>query len=310
MYDIIGDIHGCASELQRLLELMGYKLQHGVFRHDERKAVFVGDLIDRGPNIRVTLDIVRRMVESDSAHVVMGNHEFNALAFHTMAAHRETGYLRPHSQKNVKQHQATMDQLSQTELSESLDWFRTMPMWLELDTIRVVHACWCPSSIQVIEASLREHAGFTDAFLEEATDTAARTPLFVSVDRVLKGPEIGLPEGTSYEDKDGTRRVKARTRWFDVPPETDIADYLMPQLDMSLGELPIGYQPSVEVYGASEPPVFFGHYWLSGEPAPQTGNCSCVDYSVAKGGTLVAYRWSGESRLRKQNFLSVTSSQL
>ena len=55
-------------------------------------------------------------------------------------------------------------------------------------------------------------------------------------------------------------------------------------------------------YDASDKPCFIGHYWLSGDPEPLAANIACLDYSVAKNGKLVAYRWSGESRLTRSNF--------
>ena len=75
-YDIIGNVHGHAGALQALLERMGYVHSRGAWRHPSRTAVFVGDLIDRGPaNIETSL-MVRRMVEEGTALIVMGNHEF------------------------------------------------------------------------------------------------------------------------------------------------------------------------------------------------------------------------------------------
>lgn len=83
-YDIIGDIHGHALELEILLQKMGYRRKSGVYSHPEgRKVIFVGDFIDRGPKIRETLHLVRDMVLSGDAQAVMGNHEFNAISFHT-----------------------------------------------------------------------------------------------------------------------------------------------------------------------------------------------------------------------------------
>ena len=52
-------------------------------------------------------------------------------------------------------------------------------------------------------------------------------------------------------------------------------------------------------------PVFFGHYWMTGVPAMQTATAACVDYSAAKDGPLVAYRWDGEPTLDNSNFVSV-----
>ena len=59
-------------------------------------------------------------------------------------------------------------------------------------------------------------------------------------------------------------------------------------------------------YGLDQPPVFLGHYWLTGEPTPLEQHVACLDYSVAmRGGKLVAYRWNGEQELREDAFVSV-----
>ena len=62
-FDIIGDVHGQAWKLLGLLEILGYRRIDGVWEHPERKAIFVGDLIDRGPRQLETINIVRPMVE-------------------------------------------------------------------------------------------------------------------------------------------------------------------------------------------------------------------------------------------------------
>jgi protein phosphatase len=83
-FDIIGDIHGCAGELQSLLDRLGYQIAWGDDRGERavtvtppagRKAVFVGDLVDRGPNIPDVLRIAISMTAAGSAYVVQGNHE-------------------------------------------------------------------------------------------------------------------------------------------------------------------------------------------------------------------------------------------
>ena len=77
-YDLIGDVHGCAHSLEHLLDSLGYRLHAGVWRHPRRMALFLGDIIDRGPRIREALHLVHGMVEAGQAHCLMGNHEFNA----------------------------------------------------------------------------------------------------------------------------------------------------------------------------------------------------------------------------------------
>ena len=76
-FDIIGDVHGCHRELQELLEKLGYDVGTGTtYRHPEgRTAVFLGDLVDRGPDNDGVLMTVMAMVEEGSALCVEGNHE-------------------------------------------------------------------------------------------------------------------------------------------------------------------------------------------------------------------------------------------
>jgi protein phosphatase len=76
-FDIIGDVHGCGDELTQLLDKLGYtKDESGVYKHPEnRKAVFVGDLVDRGPKIPEAIQLVREMVGAGHALCVPGNHD-------------------------------------------------------------------------------------------------------------------------------------------------------------------------------------------------------------------------------------------
>jgi predicted kinase/2-polyprenyl-3-methyl-5-hydroxy-6-metoxy-1,4-benzoquinol methylase len=75
-FDVIGDVHGCRGELEELLAELGYLPTSGSLRHpDGRTAVFVGDLVDRGPDTPGVLRLVMAMVSSGDALVVCGNHE-------------------------------------------------------------------------------------------------------------------------------------------------------------------------------------------------------------------------------------------
>lgn len=83
-FDIIGDVHGCAAELEELLSALGYQVVWSEDRGDRivtitppqgRKAVFLGDLVDRGPNSPDVLRIAMSMVAAGTGYCIQGNHE-------------------------------------------------------------------------------------------------------------------------------------------------------------------------------------------------------------------------------------------
>jgi protein phosphatase len=79
-FDLIGDIHGCFDELTALLQTLGYELSDAGARHPEgRKAVFLGDMVDRGPKTPEVLELVMKMVESGHALAVPGNHDIKLM---------------------------------------------------------------------------------------------------------------------------------------------------------------------------------------------------------------------------------------
>jgi protein phosphatase len=75
-FDVIGDVHGCFDELSLLLDQLGYTETSGVRRHPEgRRAIFLGDLVDRGPRSLDCLSLCASMVQAGSALAVPGNHD-------------------------------------------------------------------------------------------------------------------------------------------------------------------------------------------------------------------------------------------
>jgi protein phosphatase len=83
-FDIIGDVHGCFDELQELMTTLGYSVEkngdgYRVGVPESRKAIFLGDLVDRGPKIPDMLRLVMGMVQAGTALCVPGNHDMKLL---------------------------------------------------------------------------------------------------------------------------------------------------------------------------------------------------------------------------------------
>ena len=318
-YDIIGDLHGHADALEALLQKMDYAPSNGAWRHSERTAVFVGDFIDRGPEQRRTVELVRAMVESGAALAVMGNHELNAIAWHTPHPDGSGDFLRPHDHpvwgcKNFWQHAHFLAEVAPDRQlhNDIIAWFKTLPLWLDLPGIRVVHACWHQRLMDWLAPHLTAEHQLTDDLLAPATlepadwtEKTSPTPsVFKAVEALLKGIEIPLPPSHRFQDKDGIERTSVRVRWWDENARTyRDAALLADAQRRQLPELAIPHHAQVTLPQGK--PLFFGHYWMRGTPAVLAPQMACVDYSVAlPGGALAAYRWSGESMLNPHHFVT------
>lgn len=242
------------------------------------------------------------MQEADSALVVMGNHEYNAVAFHT--AHDDR-WLRSRSDVHLRQHLETLYQYRnhREEWTRTLEWIRTLPLYFENNLFRVVHAAWIPSLIE----SLRKNPAplSSQGFLLRSATRG--TTEYQLVEALLKGVEMKLPNGAVIHDKEGVPRSRTRIRWW-LNPTDSTATYrelAMPPVETVPDDpLPLHVRSMVPGYDGKKP-VFFGHYWLTGDPEPFTPFVACLDYSVARAGSLVAYRFEGESELRSDNYIAV-----
>ena len=147
---IVGDVHGEIDALDALLGRIGI----GEYRSD-RGIVFVGDLVDRGPDSVAVVQRVQRLVERGIALVVAGNHELNLLQSDVKegngwffsddedVAHLEDGRKIPLRSRRAKPE----------ERRDIVAFLRTLPLVLARDDLRVVHACDDASSL----ASLPEY---------------------------------------------------------------------------------------------------------------------------------------------------------
>ncbi|MBE9549439.1 MAG: metallophosphoesterase [Proteobacteria bacterium] len=306
-YDLIGDIHGCHNSLTTMLGQLGYSKKDQIYQHHSRKVIFLGDFVDRGAGQRAVIDIVRPMIDSGAALSVMGNHEYNAIAYATNG--KDGKYLREHSDKNKDQHKAFLNDY-QPDTAEYLDiiqWFKSLPLWLGLGGLRVVHACWDTKlmrKLQHEESVDPDNPRLTESLILSSGQEG--TWQYEGIELLLKGKEIKLPNGQVFYDKEGNPRHNIRVRWWDKQATTYPQAFMGPKSAIThIPDDPIHGDHLIE-YGRTEPPVFLGHYWLEEPIEPLANNIACLDYSVARqGGRLVAYRWDGEQSLDINKFVSV-----
>jgi len=276
-YDLIGDIHGHAELLCALVEKLGYVRKGLSYEHPEgRKLVFVGDLVNRGPDSEGVLKIVRKMWEEGNAYVTLGNHEFRILQLSAMNK-----------------------RLPDPSYEPFVPWFKSLPLFLDLQDIRVVHAAWHISSIALISQSPVPPNSFIQATLDKGS------PERKAVDYILKGVKARLPKGSVLRDRFGIVREKGRLRWWEDLRGKPFADALFsPMYGNSLEEIPDTKDiDKVEPYPKNDKPVFTGHYCLEPHVPKINSNVICIDGCVTCDKRLWGYRHSGNQILTKANLV-------
>jgi len=303
-YDIIGDIHGQAGKLKALLKKLSYRIKDGAYRHSEgRQALFLGDLIDRGPEQLEVINIVRNMIEAGSGQTIMGNHEWNAIGC-GMRDPEGSDYLRPRIEAKMKEHKEFLRQVGMDSHlhMELVEWFKTLPPVLDLGSIRLCHAWWNPDSIDMIKAAQDCNGKLDDAFLIDSY--RKRSAPWAAIEYVTKGYEVSLPGGDTFLDHNDVPRKEIRVRWWDESATSYRNAALVPEGERNrIPDMPLPEE--VKLGATSNVPTFVGHYWLTGTPGIQNATTAVLDYGAAIKGPLVAYRWEGERVLRNDNLVWV-----
>lgn len=306
-YDIIGDVHGCALTLERLLMRLGYQDSDGYFCHPTRQAIFLGDIIDRGPRVRETLHLVKKMVDAGSAQCILGNHEYNAIGYTTRLNQddHEPVYVRSHSVRNNRLITETLMQFASypEEWRMFLNWFLTLPLFIDFGGFRVVHACWDQSFVDEM-LSRRKSACMDEAFVLASADKTSFEAR--CIDRLTRGTDIYLPDNRTIKSKDGSTRKSFRTKFWTKNPNTYNDVVFQPDplpQDLQSRQLTEKERKKLIHYDENQKPVFVGHYWLQGAPEALEPNVACLDYSAVKYGRLTAYRFDGEQVLENEKFV-------
>jgi hypothetical protein len=251
--DIVGDVHGEIEALSTLLQHLGYDDQG---RHRVgRRLIFVGDLTDRGPDSPRVVDLVQNLVESERAQCVLGNHDLNILLerpkpenpwYFGEVFRDEDGVVVPQERAN--------DSIRR----QIRDFFGTLPIALERDDVRVVHACWRHNEIEIvrrasgvkklysefkerIDAEIKSQNGLKD--VDQKLARQNRNPVKV----LTSGPERRAQKPFKAG---GKVRLEERVPWWD-----DYHDHQM---------------------------CIFGHYGIKTGEKRGAGRAFCVDFGIAK----------------------------
>ena len=248
--DIVGDVHG---EIDALRSLMLHLCYDGDGQHPAgRKLVFVGDLTDRGPDSPAIVDLVQHLIKSGQAQCVLGNHDLNILLGHRK--HDNSWFFGEEFIDDGKVvPQALADESTRQQV---LGFFQSLPIALERDDLRVVHACWDNGMIEiagkssdVVSLYKQHHEMIERSFPEldlDDTDKGLEHQNKNPVKLLSSGPEERTDEAIYAS---GKTRNERRVLWWN-----DYADKF----------------------------CVFGHYSvLDGQPR---GNAStfCVDYGIGK----------------------------
>ena len=290
-HTIIPDIHADFSRLEWSMK----QARSG------NQIIFLGDLIDAGKNVKSPADLqvlqyVRELIDRGKALSILGNHELNAILFHRN--YKITGKpLRSHSPNNLKQHNSFIFEFGiQTKAAKYwTEWMlETVPLWIEFDGFRAVHACWTQSDIDLI----RERRPTGHLKQEDLEEVALKeSPFAKAVERLVSGPEAKLPDPYFFNDNNGKARTEIRLSWWNSSAETwrDIA-LSVPNLDQ-LPDQKLEGDLLGDIYPQNAKPVFVGHYKMKGKPHLQTRKATSLDFPAIP----CVYNWQGENDLKHDN---------
>ncbi|MBC3881553.1 metallophosphoesterase [Undibacterium sp. LX40W] len=146
--DIIGDIHGEIDSLRQLLQELGYD-EEG--KHAEnRHLVFVGDYCDRGPDSPAVIALVEKLVKAKRAFAILGNHELNLLR---NDAKDGSGWYFDSQYEHDQEKFAPFKRANEEEREQIRSFLLTLPIALEREDIRIVHAAWDLPAIKKLKAN-------------------------------------------------------------------------------------------------------------------------------------------------------------
>ncbi len=290
---------------------MGYD-KRGV--HPEgRRLVFLGDLVDRGPDSPAVVELVKRLVEDGLAQCILGNHELNLLR--DKSKDGNGWYTQPEKVDKYRSVPVSPDQKK-----DFREFLLTLPLALENGELRVVHACWNAKSLALLEKQA-DHSSVLDVFKDKLeSNFIPENMTEQSLETILKDDGNKPALIKSLADHDTAYQMGNPVRVLTSGEEAPASEAFWAGGKWRM----VARQKWWECY-VDEKPVVVGHYWRHFDELSQSfgkkagpdlfeglephhwmgknNNVYCVDFSVglrqmAKAenqsediGRLAALRW-------------------
>ena len=288
--DVIGDVHGEIGALQSLLGHLGYA-DDGT-HPDGRRAVFVGDLCDRGPDSPAALDLVMTWVQAGRAQCALGNHELNVLLGEPKHGngwffdrnHELANGEFLHSRAATAERRATW-----------IAFLAQLPLALARDDLRVVHACWDEVGLAKLRPLLAAGASYREVYATfdakahmhlRESGVAARAAREIHAYRhSFKDRSAVLPLLPAYAEQatqlQNANPVKVITSGLEGPSERPI---------WAGGRWRMTCRARWWQQYRDAPAVVMGHYWRIDHRARAADVTGDWDYPLADYGP---YEWMG-----------------
>ena len=251
--DIVGDVHGEIDALLSVMHHLGYD-DDGTHPY-HRRLIFVGDLTDRGPDSPAVVDLVQSLVNANRAQCVLGNHDLNIL-LGDRKHDNHWFFGEKWSLDGSGEHtQAVLaDEIIRHKV---LKFFGSLPLVLEREGLRVVHACWDDAIVEVARRS-----DDTVALYEEHVAAIDARHKYSDLDEIDKGLEHQNHNPVKVLTSGKERRVKTP---FEASGKLRFEERV----------------PWWEEYNAN-PLCVFGHYSNYRGETSLSSRAICADFAVAK----------------------------
>ena len=190
------------------------------------------------------------------------------------------------------------------EWREHLKWLRKLPLFLEMDGIRVVHACWSEAAVEYVKKNLPGEKIKREVFRKISKNPGSELARHFWV--LTKGLQFKIPGDLKIINNKGVSPRSFRMRWWEEPHGKTFEELSFEsKFHLPHYTIPPQITPACLPYPENAPIIFFGHYCRYEGPHIIKPNICCIDSCITGNKSLLAYRWEGEKQLLPEKLIKV-----